>query len=169
MVEMHGGTVTAQSAGAGTGSRFRVWLPHSARSQRRAAQPRAIPVEAQARSRRILVVEDNIDSAEAMQLLLEGMGHSVTVVHDGAEALAVAMRLRPDVVLLDFGLPGVDGYELARRLRDAPETQAAHLVAVTGYGQQKDRARSLEAGFDMHLVKPVDPAQLREVVGEVSA
>ena len=165
MVEMHGGRVTAQSEGPGKGSRFRVWLPPSTRSQRRAPQAGETVAPAQARPRRVLVVEDNVDSAEAMQMLLEGMGHSVTVVNDGAEALQVAMAVRPDVVLLDIGLPGVDGYELARRLRDAPETHGAHLVAVTGYGQQKDRARSMQAGFDMHLVKPVDPARLREVVG----
>jgi CheY-like chemotaxis protein len=166
MIEMHGGSVTAESEGPGHGSRFRVWLPASVRSQRRVVAPRSAVVT-QAQPRRILVVEDNVDAAEAMQLLLEGMGHSVTVVNDGADALRVASEMRPDLVLLDIGLPGVNGYELARRLRDAPETQAAHLVAVTGYGQAKDRARSLEAGFDMHLVKPVDPAQLRDVVGQL--
>jgi CheY-like chemotaxis protein len=101
-------------------------------------------------------------------MLLEEMGHSVLVVNDGADALRVATQMRPDIVLLDIGLPGIDGYELARRLREAPETQAAQLVAVTGYGQQKDRERSLAAGFDMHLVKPVDPLQLREVLGHVA-
>ena len=167
MVEMHGGTVTAESDGPGKGSRFRVRLPEAAISQRRAVEREAGP-EALVTPRRILVVEDNVDAAEAMQMLLEKMGHHVTVVGDGADALRVAIEVRPDVVLLDIGLPGIDGYELARRLRDAPETHAAHLVAVTGYGQQKDRDRSLEAGFDMHLVKPVDPARLREVVGEAA-
>ena len=169
MVEMHGGTVTAASAGPGKGSSFRVWLPASTRSRRRVPEHRETGQVGTARPRRVLVVEDNVDSADAMQMLLEGMGHSVTVVNDGADALQVAKEVRPDVVLLDIGLPGVDGYELAKRLRDAPETHAAHLVAVTGYGQQKDRARSLQAGFDMHLVKPVDPARLREVVGEAGA
>ena len=170
LVEMHGGKVTAHSEGAGKGSSFRVWLPASLVSERRAAMARPAQAAASSRrARRVLVVEDNTDAAVAMQMLLEGMGHAVTVVNDGADALRIAVETRPDVILLDIGLPGMDGYELARRLRDAPETHEAHLVAVTGYGQQKDRQRSADAGFDMHLVKPVDPAQLREVVGEVSA
>ena len=168
LVEMHGGTVTAESAGAGRGSRFRVVLPLATLTSRRPREARREGGKPQATARRILVVEDNVDAAEAMQLVLEDMGHSVTVVNDGADALRVALELKPEIILLDIGLPGMDGYQLAQRLRDTPETRGAQLVAVTGYGQLKDRARSLEAGFDMHLVKPVDPAQLREVLGQAA-
>ena len=165
LVEMHGGTVTAESRGEGQGSCFRVRLPLSLL---RAAPPRDASAPAVAvahRRRRILLVEDNPDAADAMQMLLHSMGHEVTVLNDGGEALRVARDVRPDLIMLDIGLPGVDGYQLARQLREAPETRGAQLVAVTGYGQAKDRERSREAGFDMHLVKPVDPERLTEVVG----
>lgn len=102
-----------------------------------------------------------------MQLLLEKMGHEVRVVTDGRDALDVAFSLKPDVILLDIGLPGMDGYELAQRLRAAPETRAANIIAVSGYGQEKDRTRSLDMGFDLHLVKPVDPARLTEAIRTV--
>ena len=102
-----------------------------------------------------------------MQLLLVLEGHEVTVVHDGAQAAERARLLRPDTILLDIGLPGVNGYELAAMMRSMPETRSARLIAVSGYGQQKDLDRSAAAGFDLHLVKPVDPAKLREVVGRI--
>jgi signal transduction histidine kinase len=168
LVEMHGGTVSAQSAGAGKGSLFTIRLPLEKLLAIAPAQ--SVPVRsATAAPRRILVVEDNLDSAEAMLLLLKGVGHEVTVVSDGREAVDVAKRLRPEVILLDIGLPGMDGYELARMLRVMPETRAARLIAVSGYGQQKDRVRSHEAGFDVHLVKPVDPSKLAEAINAVAA
>jgi two-component system, sensor histidine kinase len=163
LVEMHGGTVSAESAGPNKGSTFSIRLPMA----KLLAQPPANPASgkrAAASSLRILVVEDNEDAAEAMMLLLTGIGHEVTVVSDGREAVGVARRVQPEVILLDIGLPGMDGYELARVLRDMPETHAARLIAVSGYGQQKDRARSREAGFDVHLVKPVDPSKLTEAI-----
>ena len=166
LVEMHGGEVRAQSAGPGKGSLFTVHLPASLR--------RAAPVAAKngahpaAGTRRILVVEDNLDAAEAMQLLLAQEGHEVVVIHDGAEAEHRARELRPDTILLDIGLPNVNGYELAARLREMPETRGARLIAVSGYGQRKDIERSVAAGFDVHLVKPVDPVQLRKVVATVA-
>jgi signal transduction histidine kinase len=168
LVEMHGGTVGAQSAGPGQGSVFTIRLPLD---KLRVPAPAAT---APARggsllARRILVVEDNLDAAEAMQLLLRGIGHEVLVVGDGGEAVEAAQRFEPEIILLDIGLPGMDGYELARRLRHLPETRAARLIAVSGYGQQKDRARSRDAGFDMHLVKPVDPAKLADAINGVAA
>ena len=167
LVEMHGGTVEAKSAGAGKGSRFTIRLPFAKLHANAPAQ--AARRGGKTLPRRILVVEDNPDSAEAMLLLLEGFGHDVTVVHDGNEAVEVAKRLAPEIILLDIGLPGIDGYEIARRLRGMPETRAARLIAVSGYGQQKDRARSRDAGFDLHLVKPVDPSKLTEAINAVAA
>ena len=164
LVEMHGGAVSAHSAGQGRGSRFEVRLPAVIV---RPAPPKAAAVDTRGGDRgqhRILVVEDNLDAAEAMQMLLRGMGHLVTVVNDGAEAVEIARALQPDTILLDIGLPGINGYELAALLRQMPETRDAGMIAVSGYGQQKDRQRSADAGFDMHLVKPVDPAQLNELI-----
>jgi len=112
--------------------------------------------------RRILVVEDNADAAESMRLLLEGFGHHVTVVHSGIEAVAVAKLEMPDVVVLDIGLPGMDGYRLAALLRQMPELPGARIIAVSGYG--RDNERSSIAGFDDHLVKPVDPARLLRAI-----
>ena len=167
LVEMHGGTVSAHSEGPGRGSRFVVRLPATLR--------RAAPVRAAAsppagdRPQRILVVEDNLDAAEAMQMLLAADGHQVTVVNDGAAALATARRLEPETILLDIGLPGVNGYDLAAQLRADPQTRAARLIAVSGYGQQRDVERSSAAGFDLHLVKPVDPSRLRAALRKVPA
>jgi CheY-like chemotaxis protein len=118
-----------------------------------------------ARAPRVLVVEDNVDAALTLVDLLRIWGHEVCCVHDGPAAVEIAQGYRPEVVLLDIGLPGMDGYEVARRLRGVPETREALLVAVTGYGQESDRARSREAGFDHHLVKPVDLDGLRRLIG----
>ena len=161
LVEMHGGRAEAASEGPGRGSVFTLRLPRCAPRPR--AAPPAAP-RAPREGRRILVVEDNLDSAEAMLLLLRGAGHDVTVINDGAEALAVARSLRPEVVLLDIGLPGMDGYALARELRLLDETRGARMIAVSGYGQPRDRERSRDAGFDLHLVKPVDPERLTAAI-----
>lgn len=108
-------------------------------------------------SRRILLVEDSADAREALQLLLELDGHDVAVAGDGPEALARAAQIEPEIALIDIGLPVLDGYEVARRLRATPQGSKMRLIALTGYGQPEDRARVMEAGFDSHLVKPVDP------------
>jgi two-component system CheB/CheR fusion protein len=163
LVAMHGGEVSAESDGPGKGSRFTVRLPVGAVEAKR-PRPRARVAPVAALPRRVLIVEDNADAAEAMRLLLGAMGHEVTTVGDGAEAIAMARSFRPDVILLDIGLPGIDGYELARRFRLLDETSAARVVAVTGYGQPADRERSAAAGFHHHLVKPVDPAKLVEAL-----
>jgi CheY-like chemotaxis protein len=107
-----------------------------------------------------MVVDDNVDAAQMLGMYLENEGHEVSVVHDPHEALALAERMQMDAFLLDIGLPGIDGNELASRLRALPQTRGAMLVAITGYGQRFDRLRSMQAGFDHYLVKPADPAAL---------
>ncbi|MBX9583084.1 MAG: response regulator, partial [Gemmataceae bacterium] len=116
---------------------------------------------------RVLVVDDNRDAAESLALLLEVLGHPVWAAHDGPAALAAAREHRPEVVLLDVGMPGMNGYEVAARLRAMPEAAGAAVVAVTGFGQEADRQRSREAGFDHHLVKPVDPETLQELLAGI--
>jgi signal transduction histidine kinase/BarA-like signal transduction histidine kinase len=169
LVEMHGGSVAATSAGAGAGSRFTLLLPRSlvVDAPAQGGAP-ATPVAALG-ARRVLLVEDNADAAEAMLLLLRELGHEVRVVYDGLEALDAAQSFDPDVMLLDIGLPGMDGYELARRMRAMPRHAEALIVAVSGYGQEKDRQRSAAAGFDAHLVKPVDPRAFVAVIGGASS
>ena len=155
LVELHGGTVSVRSDGPGRGSEFVVRLPLDLGAAPLAATPR--PAHRSAPTpRRILVVDDQADAAAILARLLKGRGHDVRVAADGASALALAAEHRPDAVLLDIGLPGMDGYEAARRLRQEPATRQSLLVALTGYGQEEDVRRALEAGFDHHLVKPTD-------------
>lgn len=157
LVDLHGGEVQAFSEGLGRGSRFEVRLPLSAPSA--PAPPEESPALLGG-SRRILVVDDNHDAAESLQMVLEMQGHEVFVAHDGPAALEAAARHRPDLVLLDIGLPGLDGYEVAARLRQDPATAGARLVALTGYGHEEVRQRALAAGFDAHFAKPVAVAAL---------
>jgi CheY-like chemotaxis protein len=116
------------------------------------------------RSRSILIVEDNDDARESLRMLLESLGHRVLEAGDGQHGLALALHHRPEVVLIDLGLPGLDGYEVARALRASPGCEATALIAVTGYGQADDRRRSKEAGFDAHLVKPVSQSLLSSLI-----
>ncbi len=155
LVELHGGTATVASRGAGLGSEFTVRLPLDLDPAPRVAPPRAVVAAASA-PRRILVVDDQADAAAILARLLRGRGHDVRVAADGLSALEVAAEHRAEVILLDIGLPGMDGYETARRLRDRPETRASLLIALTGYGQEEDIRLALDAGFDRHLVKPTD-------------
>ena len=120
------------------------------------------------RARRILIVDDNVDHAESLEMLLSIDGHEVHCAHDGVEALAAAERLRPDVVLLDLGLPLIDGFETCRRIREQPWGKSMLLIAITGWGQDVDRQKSSEAGFDHHLVKPIDSRTLAALVNDVS-
>jgi PAS domain S-box-containing protein len=169
LVELHGGQVQAHSAGKGLGSEFTVTLPAAPAQDAPAAAPAAGPAAAGvAAAGRILLVDDNADGAETMALLLRCSGHSVDVFTDPVRALAQLPQLQPQVAILDIGLPVVDGYELAARLRQA-FGKSCRLIALTGYGQEADRARSAAAGFDHHLVKPVQPEQLFEVLRAVTA
>ncbi|HLU49564.1 MAG TPA: response regulator, partial [Planctomycetota bacterium] len=165
---LHGGSVSVRSAGPGQGSEFTVRLPGAQagaprdRSSRRMIAPFDV-------ARRILVVDDNFAAARLLRLLLLRLGdHEVRVAHDGTAALTEARAFGPEVIFLDIGLPGMDGYEVARRLREDPEFSRVLLVALTGYGQAEDRLRSFEAGFDEHLVKPPDIGAIRRVLGRSS-
>jgi PAS domain S-box-containing protein len=158
VVEQHGGHIEAHSAGRGCGSEFVVTWPAAPSTV--ALSPRAAAANDGAqggRRLRILVVEDNLDAAESFAVLLQLQGHEIRVAHSGLAALDVASSFVADVAFIDLGLPGMDGYEVARRLRAIPAFQATVLVALTGYGQEEDRRRSLGAGLDHHLTKPVDP------------
>ncbi len=161
LVELHGGVVACDSAGPGRGSRFSVCLPLLERQADAAAPPcEDAHCAAQPGSLRVMVVDDNVDAAVTLSMLLESGGHQVAVEHDALRALECARRFRPQICLLDIGLPEIDGLELARRLRALPEAADALLVAVTGYGQARDRDQILGAGFDHHLVKPIDTGRL---------
>lgn len=168
LTEMHGGNVSVSSEGPGLGSEFVIRLPVApTRARRDAAAPSATADTADTEPvppLRILVVDDNRDAAEMLSELLRLDGHNVLCTHDPRQALELAPRLRPDLILLDIGLPGMSGYEVARQLRTYDELDEALLVAVTGYGQDTDRQRSREAGFDEHLVKPVQPQQLQQIL-----
>jgi CheY-like chemotaxis protein len=167
LVEMHRGRVEVYSA-LGRGSEFVVRLPVV---QLPGHQPQAAPVEPAKRPAhpfRVLVVDDNVDQADSAALLLRGSGHEVRAAYSGPTALEVAVEYRPDLVLMDLGLPGMDGYEVARRLRQQPGLKDAVLVAVTGYGQESDRQRSQGAGFDHHLVKPVNMQELEAILATLT-
>jgi CheY-like chemotaxis protein len=157
--------VEAQSAGPGQGSEFSVRLPAHPRVTHRKDRANASSRPALARkSLRILAVDDNTDAADTFAELLPLWGHQVQVAYTGPEALARAREYRPDLVLLDIGLPGMDGYTVARQIRKDPSLASIRLVAVTGFGQDADRRQAQDAGFDDYLTKPVDPDELRRLL-----
>ena len=162
LVDLHGGTIEAASEGRGRGSRFTVGLPRLVDTNMiSSGDGPVMQSTAPFRALRIMVVDDNVDAAESLAMMLELDGHSVIRAHNARAAIAIARYERPKVMLLDIGLPDIDGYELARRLRALPEVDDALLIAVTGYGQAEDRRRAEDAGFDHHLVKPVEFESLR--------
>jgi PAS domain S-box-containing protein len=168
LVEMHGGTVEAHSHGSYQGSEFILRLPllpalpEQSHPQEQGSMDR--PAATTSERLRILVVDDNVDSTESLALLLRLQGHEVRTARDGPSALELAATFRPEVLLLDIGMPGMSGYEVARQTRQMPEVSNAFLVAQTGWAQDEDRRRALEAGFDHHLVKPVDFAALEQLL-----
>ena len=164
LAEMHGGSVSVSSEGLGKGSVFTVRLPRSD-EEAEYVDP-ASQIARPLKSQRVLVVEDNVDMAKSVAMLLQRAGCETKVVHNGAAAIESADAFRPDVVLLDIGLPGIDGYEVARRLRDNPLHSDVRLIALSGYGQAQDRERSQDAGFNRHLVKPVDFRSLLATLAE---
>jgi signal transduction histidine kinase len=177
LVEMHGGAVSASSAGPGMGSEFLIRLPLSIeRANSRGPQEASSgiaevalkpPESVRPPQRRILVADDNADARESLATLLALSGHEVYKAEDGSDALATAERCRPDVALLDIGMPRANGYEVARHIRGQPWGRDMVLIALTGWGQESDRRRSHEAGFDNHLTKPVDPHVLDELLAKV--
>jgi CheY-like chemotaxis protein/two-component sensor histidine kinase len=170
LVELHGGTVEARSEGHGRGSEFIVRLPAAAADR---AAPSAAPrVEREIAARpdalRILVVDDNADAAELLATSVQMMGHVASVAHDGPAALRIAAQFRPDVALLDIGLPVMDGYELARHLLELPGLAGLRLIAVSGYSQETDLEHAAAAGFESYLVKPIRLEQLAQVLAAVT-
>ena len=160
LVELHGGRVAATSEGLGRGATFSVTLPCIAAVEPRRPAPPAAKA-ADVYGRRVLVVDDNVDAAESTAAFLRLEGHEVKAVHDGLQALASLKVFDPHVVVLDIGLPGLDGYAVARQLRERGDTSHVLLIALTGYGQKEDRARAADAGFDYHFVKPADPREIQ--------
>jgi signal transduction histidine kinase/ActR/RegA family two-component response regulator len=162
LVELHGGSVEARSEGAGLGAEFVVRLPEDAS----AAVPSVavLPPQPQARRQRILVADDNRDAADSLTYMLRIAGHDVRTAYDGQQALEIAETYRPAVALVDLGMPRLNGYDTARRLRARPDGEDMVLIALTGWGQPDDRSRSLAAGFDHHVVKPVDPSLLERLL-----
>jgi PAS domain S-box-containing protein len=172
LVELHGGTIEAHSEGAGQGSEFIVHLPVAGgppRPSRPEASTTPRTTTAAESKPRVLVVDDNADMTATLALLLERTGHHVHVAHDGLEAVDAAATFDPDVVLLDIGLPKLNGYEVAKRIREHAGTRKPLLVALTGWGQQEDRRRATEAGFDHHLTKPVDTAALMRLLAPATS
>ncbi|HEV7913070.1 MAG TPA: ATP-binding protein [Albitalea sp.] len=167
LIELHGGRISVHSAGLGAGSEFIVRLQRGALSP--PAPPPPPPISAPIPRHKVLVADDNVDFANSLSSILDSLGQSVTVVHDGSAALEAASRLRPEFIFLDIGMPGLNGYEVAQRLRRQPSTCDAVIVAITGWGQDKDRERAREAGFDQHLVKPADVEHLVRLLRAGSA
>jgi CheY-like chemotaxis protein len=162
IVELHGGTVTAESGGPGAGSRFRVRLPRSQPT----VEPKAMvstPPETRV-IKRVLIADDNVDAAESLQLWLEMAGHEVHVALTGPAALKLAETVQPQVALLDVGMPGMTGLEVAAKIREAPWGREMVLIALTGWGQEEDLRRTKAAGFDHHLTKPVAPDAIEELI-----
>jgi CheY-like chemotaxis protein len=161
LVHLHGGQVQAKSAGPGCGSVFSVLLPLCPIEQVDLSPPQAASAPAQAlEGLRILLVDDNVDAAQTLAMLLRAFGHECHVAHEGEQALQLAGEIRPQVFILDIGLPGMDGHQLARRLRQAPQSAGARIVALSGYAQPTEQEAALSAGFDQYLVKPVDAQKL---------
>ncbi len=169
LVELHGGSIDAESAGPGQGSRFIVRLPCATQALPVVTPPGLLPgpdtgEPAPAACQRILIVDDNLDAAQSLAMLLELDGHDIAMAHDGQHALETAKSFAPQTILLDIGLPVMNGYEVARRLRAQPWGREIRLIAVTGWGQERDRQQAMAAGFDHHLTKPLDPGRLSELL-----
>jgi len=166
LVEMHGGTIEASSEGSGKGSQFVVTLPLAVG----AAIPQDVAPTVSKGGRagkRILIADDNADVVEAFEVMLRMFGHEVEVAHDGFQALEIAERYKPEVIVLDIGMPQLNGYDTARRIRQLPGSENSVLIALTGWGDEKDRRKAEEAGFDVHLVKPVDPVTLSNLLDTI--
>jgi PAS domain S-box-containing protein len=162
LIELHGGAISAASAGKGQGSEFTIRLPLVDRANEQ--QSRDLKIDALRLRRRVLVVDDNVDAAITISALLKAWGHDVHTAYNGPDAINLANEVRPEIILLDIGLPGMSGYDVVRQLRTDPLHRGVRISALTGYGQAEDRRRSREAGFDYHMVKPPELSQLQEFV-----
>jgi CheY-like chemotaxis protein len=162
LVEMHGGSIEVCSGGAGSGSEFIVRLPVASSLPRVA--PHEYPARHPAARRRILVVDDNVDAAETLAMVLTMMGNETVTAHDGLTALKLAATYGPDVIFLDIGMPELNGYEVSGRIRQQEWGKNIVLIALTGWGQEEDKRRSLEAGFNIHLTKPILPAEIAKLL-----
>jgi CheY-like chemotaxis protein len=167
LVDMHGGTIAAKSEGAGHGSTFTIELPLAPAATRAKLPLASETAHAHSTPLRILVVDDNIDAADSMAMLLQFGGHETRIANDGVQAVSTAEAFRPDVILLDIGLPRMNGHEAAAEIRRQPWAEHTALIAMSGWGQDADRQRSREAGFDHHLVKPVDHNVLKHLLAAV--
>jgi CheY-like chemotaxis protein len=166
LVELHDGEVKGESEGVGKGSTFTLRLPLDV--------PSISPVSREdgylpnTRPFRMVIIEDNVIAARSTQMLLNELGHQTEIAHNGIEGIAVVEQFQPQVVLCDLGLPGIDGYQVARRLRQCAELSEIRLISTSGYGQEEDKQRALAAGFDAHLVKPIDFRELQRLLSELA-
>jgi CheY-like chemotaxis protein len=163
LVEMHEGCIAISSPGPGQGTEVEIRLPITPAQDAKAvaAGPSTVAV---GRNLRVLIVEDNLDAAEMLELAVSQLGHVTKVAHDGATAITIATQFAPDVVLLDIGLPVMNGYTVVRALRELPQFTNVHIAAVTGWGQEEDRRKAREAGFDSHFTKPLSPEVLHDLL-----
>jgi CheY-like chemotaxis protein len=162
---MHEGQIGVRSPGPGQGTEVEIRLPITTVAA--TAVPTEPPPVAAGRVLRVLIVEDNLDAAEMLELAVSDLGHDTRLAHDGATAITVASQFAPDVIFLDIGLPVMNGYAVARRLRGMPELNHVHIAALTGWGQDEDRRKASEAGCDSHLTKPLAPAALEELLATI--
>jgi CheY-like chemotaxis protein len=168
LIEMHGGSVEAHSEGPGKGSEFIVRLPLAKSPEPTHPSNTGANTRARGGGQRILVVDDNRDAAISLGMMLKLMGHEVRTAHDGVSGIETAAEFHPDIILLDIGMPRLNGFDAAKQIREQPWGHDVTLVALTGWGQDQDRRRSEEAGFDFHIVKPVEPAALEKLVADAS-
>jgi CheY-like chemotaxis protein len=167
LVEMHEGRIAISSPGPGQGTEVEIRLPIS--PVQTATPVAADPsTAAAARSLRVLIVEDNLDAAEMLQLAVSQLGHATRVAHDGATAISIATQFAPDLILLDIGLPVMNGYAVVRALRELPQFATVHIAAVTGWGQEEDRRKARDAGFDSHFTKPLSPAVVEDLLKTIA-
>jgi two-component system CheB/CheR fusion protein len=166
IAELHGGTITAASDGPGRGSLFTLRLPSRAVSELVPPAPKVVAAPKHPIRGRVLLAEDNEDTLSALTYFLKRQGHEVVTAMDGPEALELAVCNRPDVAVLDLGLPTMSGFALAQKIRGTPSLNGVHLIAVSGYGRAEDKVRAKEAGFDRHFTKPLDPAVLLAAIQE---
>jgi CheY-like chemotaxis protein len=167
LVEMHGGRIDIRSAGPGQGSEVEIRLPVTAVQNAEVVADEQ-PEVVDRHNLRVLIVEDNLDAAEMLEIAVSHLGHVTRLAHDGATAVALARQFAPDVIFLDIGLPVMNGYAVARTLRDLPELSDVYIAAVTGWGQDEDRQKAREAGFDSHFTKPLSPAVLEDVLRTIA-